>query len=224
MQAKDQVMKTYGALNHWHSFRLKLFWEGILIGICSGLVISLFRWALHVVETNREHIYTYLKSTDWYWTAGWFALLILVAFVLDRLTKYEPLAAGSGIPQVKGAILGFIKMRWLQILWVKLVAGVIGIGAGPFSGPRRPFDPVRCRHGTGHQPALQTHPHGRALPAYQWCQCRLSRSLQRTFGWRNFCAGRTAPQFLCCRITPSHGRSYDGYGNQPTAIWRRHYF
>ena len=130
MQAKDQVMKTYGALNHWHSFRLKLFWEGILIGICSGLVISLFRWALHVVETNREHIYTYLKSTDWYWTAGWFALLILVAFVLDRLTKYEPLAAGSGIPQVKGAILGFIKMRWLQILWVKLVAGVIGIGAG----------------------------------------------------------------------------------------------
>ncbi len=138
MQAKDQVMKTYGALNHWHSFRLKLFWEGILIGICSGLVISLFRWALHVVETNREHIYTYLKSTDWYWTAGWFALLILVAFVLDRLTKYEPLAAGSGIPQVKGAILGFIKMRWLQILWVKLVAGVIGIGAGLSLGREGP--------------------------------------------------------------------------------------
>ena len=130
MLAKDQVINTYRALNNWRSFRLKLFIEGIIIGILSGLIISFFRWSLHLVETNREHIYTFLKNTDWYWTAFWFIALAVIAFTLDRLTKYEPLAAGSGIPQVKGAILGFIKMRWLRILWVKLLAGIIGIGAG----------------------------------------------------------------------------------------------
>lgn len=138
MLAKDQVINTYRALNNWCSFRLKLFIEGIIIGILSGLIISFFRWSLHLVETNREHIYTFLKNTDWYWTAFWFIALAVIAFTLDRLTKYEPLAAGSGIPQVKGAILGFIKMRWLRILWVKLLAGIIGIGAGLSLGREGP--------------------------------------------------------------------------------------
>ena len=138
MLAKDQVINTYRALNNWRSFRLKLFIEGIIIGILSGLIISFFRWSLHLVETNREHIYTFLKNTDWYWTAFWFIALAVIAFTLDRLTKYEPLAAGSGIPQVKGAILGFIKMRWLRILWVKLLAGIIGIGAGLSLGREGP--------------------------------------------------------------------------------------
>ena len=138
MLAKDQVINTYRALNNWRSFRLKLFIEGIIIGILSGLIISFFRWSLHLVETNREHIYTFLKNTDWYWTAFWFIALAVIAFTLNRLTKYEPLAAGSGIPQVKGAILGFIKMRWLRILWVKLIAGIIGIGAGLSLGREGP--------------------------------------------------------------------------------------
>ena len=39
MLAKDQVINTYRALNNWRSFRLKLFIEGIIIGILSGLII-----------------------------------------------------------------------------------------------------------------------------------------------------------------------------------------
>lgn len=40
MLAKDQVINTYRALNNWRNFRLKLFIEGIIIGILSGLIIS----------------------------------------------------------------------------------------------------------------------------------------------------------------------------------------
>ena len=222
MLAKDQVINTYRALNNWRSFRLKLFIEGIIIGILSGLIISFFRWSLHLVETNREHIYTFLKNTDWYWTAFWFIALAVIAFTLDRLTKYEPLAAGSGIPQVKGAILGFIKMRWLRILWVKLLAGIIGIGAGLSLGREGPS--IQRRNGTGTQPPAETYPARRTLPAYKRRQCRLGGSLQRSVSGRYFCFRRTAPQFFRRRPAASHGCRNDCNGYFTFLLWQRHYF
>ena len=201
MLAKDQVINTYRALNNWRSFRLKLFIEGIIIGILSGLIISFFRWSLHLVETNREHIYTFLKNTDWYWTAFWFIALAVIAFTLDRLTKYEPLAAGSGIPQVKGAILGFIKMRWLRILWVKLLAGIIGIGAGLSLGREGPSIQLGAVTAQG-----------------------LSRLLKRSVSGRYFCFRRTAPQFFRSRPAASHGCRNDCNGYFTFLLWQRHYF
>lgn len=48
------------------------------------------------------------------------------------------MASGSGIPQVKGVILGFFKMKWFRILWVKITAGALGIGAGLSLGREGP--------------------------------------------------------------------------------------
>ena len=62
MLAKDQVINTYRALNNWRNFRLKLFIEGIIIGILSGLIISFFRWSLHLVETTVNIFTPFLKT------------------------------------------------------------------------------------------------------------------------------------------------------------------
>ncbi|MDO4177894.1 MAG: ClC family H(+)/Cl(-) exchange transporter [Phascolarctobacterium sp.] len=128
----------YKNISNWHNFRLTVFAEGIATGIFAGLVISFFRWALHETEVWRAGFFKNVLSQNPLYIVLWFAALILVAFVLDRLTKHEPLAAGSGIPQVKGAIVGLIKMRWFPIMWVKLVAGIIGIGAGLSLGREGP--------------------------------------------------------------------------------------
>lgn len=48
------------------------------------------------------------------------------------------MASGSGIPQVKGVILGFFKMKWFRILWIKITAGALGIGAGLSLGREGP--------------------------------------------------------------------------------------
>lgn len=37
---------TYNTLFHWHSFRLKLVFEGIGLGVVTGLLVVLYRYAL----------------------------------------------------------------------------------------------------------------------------------------------------------------------------------
>lgn len=133
---KDPLHTTMDAINRWQRFRMKLFAEGILIGVCSGLVISFFRFALYWAEHYRNLFYHNISS--WQSAALWFLFLSGAAWLVARLMKTEPLAAGSGIPQVKGALMGLVKMRWLAILWTKLAGGIIGIGAGLSLGREGP--------------------------------------------------------------------------------------
>ena len=133
-----QIGSTYRSLNHWNSFQFKLFWEGIVVGIFSGLVVSLFRFLLSRAEDFRIALYARLTQLPPEYTAGWFAMLLMVGGILYWLTRHEPMAGGSGIPQVKGVILGLMRMNWFRILWVKLTAGVIGLGAGLSLGREGP--------------------------------------------------------------------------------------
>ena len=133
-----QIGSTYRSLNNWNSFQFKLFWEGIVVGIFSGLVVSLFRFLLSKAEDFRVAVYAQLTQLPVEFTAGWFAVLLAVGGILCWLTSHEPMAGGSGIPQVKGVILGLMRMNWFRILWVKLTAGVIGLGAGLSLGREGP--------------------------------------------------------------------------------------
>ena len=133
-----QIGSTYRSLNHWNSFQFKLFWEGIVVGIFSGLVVSLFRFLLSKAEDFRIALYAQLTQLPVAYTAGWFAVLLAIGGILYWLTRHEPMAGGSGIPQVKGVILGLMRMNWFRILWVKLTAGVIGLGAGLSLGREGP--------------------------------------------------------------------------------------
>ena len=136
-----QILQTYKSLNNWHTFQIKLFWEGIVVGIFGGLVISLFRFLLTRVEDLRQFVYTAVAA-NWGLVSpaslGILALLLAVAALLTALVKYEPMASGSGIPQVKAIIMGLMKMRWLRIIWVKIVGGVAGIGYGLSLGREGP--------------------------------------------------------------------------------------
>ncbi|WP_300624757.1 ClC family H(+)/Cl(-) exchange transporter [uncultured Megasphaera sp.] len=139
MHINRQVASALDALSHWPRFRLRLFAEGALVGIVSGVIISFFRWALDAGTRAREYMYeAVLLPGGWLETGLWFALLLGAAYMLWRFSVYEPNAGGSGIPQVKGVILGVIRLRWLRILWVKLVGGIVGIGLGLSLGREGP--------------------------------------------------------------------------------------
>lgn len=136
-----QIVQTYKSLNNWHSFQIKLFWEGILVGIFGGLVISLFRFLLTKVDGLRTNVYEFITTNPAPLSLEIISFLIiifLIATLLTLLVKYEPMASGSGIPQVKAIIMGLMKMRWLRIIWVKIMGGVVGIGYGLSLGREGP--------------------------------------------------------------------------------------
>lgn len=138
-----QLFRTYVALDNWHKFRLRLFIEGIFAGILGGLAISLFRFLLGKAEEIRIFVYNAflipaLEGKNILPLAGWILALAVTAAVMYAMCRYAPMASGSGIPQVKGVILGLYKMKWFRILWVKILAGALGIGAGLSLGREGP--------------------------------------------------------------------------------------
>lgn len=139
MHMNRQVASALETLSHWPRFRLRLFAEGALVGIVSGIIISFFRWALEAGTYMREYMYEeVLIPGGAAESLLWFVLLLAAAYMLWQFSRYEPNAGGSGIPQVKGVILGVMRLRWLRILWVKLIGGIVGIGLGLSLGREGP--------------------------------------------------------------------------------------
>lgn len=149
-----QLFETYMALDNWHQFRLRLFIEGIFVGIAGGLSISLFRFLLNESEDLRTHLYyacliPALRRDDLLPLLSYTLLLLAIGGAIYAMCRYAPMAGGSGIPQVKGVILGLMKMKWLRILWVKILAGAIGIGAGLSLGREGPSIQIGAVAGQG---------------------------------------------------------------------------
>ncbi len=119
-------------------FRLRLFFEGILIGALTGAVIALFRYLLELSDLLRPELYHILRNSSPLWTLAWFLLLGGVGWLLYRIVQCEPMSSGSGIPQIKGILLGHMHMNWVRVLLFKFVGGVLAIGAGMSLGREGP--------------------------------------------------------------------------------------
>lgn len=143
MKRIHQLSKTLQALIAWDAFKLRLFFEGILVGFVVGLIIGSFVWVLHQASVIRQFIYqSYITPAlfagNWLPFIGWIVFALLLSLIIYRLCIYETMAMGGGIPQVKGELLGIFHMKWLSVLYVKFIGVVLGILGGLSIGREAP--------------------------------------------------------------------------------------
>lgn len=111
--------------------------KSLLIGIISGLTVVAYRWLLGRAETFSFALYDAVRGRLPYITLLFLALAlcgILIGFLVERF----PLISGSGIPQVKGIMLGYLQNNWLATLLAKFFGGALCIAAGLSLGREGP--------------------------------------------------------------------------------------
>lgn len=139
---------TYNSLFHWQSFRLKLVFEGIAIGIIAGLLIVLYRYALEKALVITSVIYNALAIRP-FLIPVWLVVLIFIGYIVGILVKNEPMNSGSGIPQVEGVLLGKLKMKWWKVILGKFIGGILSIGSGLSLGREGPSVQLGAAVGQG---------------------------------------------------------------------------
>jgi H+/Cl- antiporter ClcA len=137
------------AMRKWYDSRLAVVFESILIGFIVGFVVVFFRYVLSEAESLRARVYAALAEVSGVWLALWIFALILTGLFLGWAAKTRPMIKGSGIPQIKGALLRAMTLDWMPELPLKIITGILGIGCGLSLGREGPSIQIGAYVGQG---------------------------------------------------------------------------
>lgn len=141
--------ETVSTLKKWYGFDMRVVLESIIVGGIVGFVIVLFRICLSHLDEIRTLFYENLHTFESYKWLLWIGLLFIIAFGLKYIMKKVPLAAGSGIPQIKGFLLRQIKLSWFRELITKFFGGILALGTGLSLGREGPSVQMGANIGLG---------------------------------------------------------------------------
>ena len=111
----------------------------LIVGVLAGLVGTLFEIAVHFVsETRTDWLKDAIGSALPLWLAA-FLISASLAFIGYFLVhRFAPEAAGSGIPEIEGAMDGIRPVRWWRVIPVKFFGGMGTLGSGMVLGREGP--------------------------------------------------------------------------------------
>ncbi|MDU3879309.1 MAG: chloride channel protein [Veillonella sp.] len=105
----------------------ELIAKGALVGMIAGFCGATYRYLI----LESEHIrWQLMDGITMEWAIGWLIVMVIFAFIVDRLLAWAPLSGGSGIPQIEGEMLGLFDMKPYRTLASKMIGGVLTGFAG----------------------------------------------------------------------------------------------
>ena len=133
----EQLMKESAVnnLRRRESFKYSIIAEGVLIGLITGALISVFRLMLIYADRARDVMVQYVTSGH---ALAGAAVLLLIAVIICLLLGAEPEIAGSGIPQVEAELRGQKDMCWWHVILAKTAGCALAIGGGLALGREGP--------------------------------------------------------------------------------------
>ncbi|MHC1750882.1 MAG: chloride channel protein [Cellulosilyticaceae bacterium] len=131
------MKNNYQILKDMDSRKLPMIFWSSLVGFLAGMVVVLYRVVLTYAEKFAFGIYGYLRN-HWIWVPVWFIILILLGYIVGKLIERNEMISGSGIPQVKGILMGYFKNSWFHTLWAKFIGGTLAIIGGLSLGREGP--------------------------------------------------------------------------------------
>lgn len=142
-KSKDVLHKAF-SLN-----LISLIIKSCIVGLLTGLLVSLFRWTIDQTLHYLQFIYPEMAHYPLL-LIPYVIFMIIICVVLAHIIKnYEIDLVGSGVPQIEAIINGKHSMNWMQILWRKFVGGLLAICPGLFLGREGPCIQMGAAIGQG---------------------------------------------------------------------------
>jgi H+/Cl- antiporter ClcA len=109
--------------------KLYTLFKSILVGLLAGIMVVFYRSVLIWAEDISFELFGYVKNNLQVIPVA-IVVLIGIGLLIGTLIYKFRMISGSGIPQVKGIIMGHFNDSWLSTLLAKFFGGAVSILAG----------------------------------------------------------------------------------------------
>ncbi|MBN2898155.1 MAG: ClC family H(+)/Cl(-) exchange transporter [Clostridia bacterium] len=116
--------KIYRVLSKLSTIKWSIAVKSIYSGLFAGLLVVFYRFAIEYGTETAIQVYAVLRRNP-LMILPWIILIGVTGFLIAWFMKQEPMAKGSGIPQVEGLLLYGLKIKWHSVLLVRFIAGII---------------------------------------------------------------------------------------------------
>ncbi len=134
---EQKKINTIRKIESHRSEPFYLIVRGLEVGIVAGLAAVLYRYLLSYAEDGLTGVLEQIRHNPAR-IALWLIALALMGAAVSAIVRIEPMAAGSGIPQVNGEIKGRLSPVWWRVILAKLVGGTVSVFAGLSLGREGP--------------------------------------------------------------------------------------
>ncbi|MHC5099184.1 chloride channel protein [Peptoniphilus genitalis] len=97
--------------------------DSLMVGALAGLFSVFYRFVIMKMDLYRSFLYKEFNIRS---LIVLIVLGAIISFIIYKLLKWAPLSGGSGIPQIRGEILGKFRMEEVPTLVSKILGGGLG--------------------------------------------------------------------------------------------------